>query len=804
MKLSLKWLGEHVDLAGVAPDDVARELTMKTALIEDVVRHGAGLEQVRVGLVVHREKHPNADRLSFCKVDAGSGVVEVVCGAPNVAQGQKICYAPVGCTLPNGLTLEARKIRGVLSHGMICSNAEMKLGEDHDGIRVLPEDAPVGRPIAEVLGLDDAILDIDNKSITHRPDLWGHYGFARELAAIFGRTLKALPVDAGLKRAAPGPGTFPIALEDAAGCPLYLALQVEYETLPASPDWLARRLEAVGMRPISLLVDLSNYVMLETGQPTHPFDADRLEGGRIVVRRATPGEKLATLDGVARTLTAEDVVIADGAKAVAIAGVMGGAPTEVSASTRRLLLESARFDAARVRRTATRLGLRTEAVARFEKGLDPALPELAIRRYAQLLKQIAPGVRVRGGFSGAGEPPPPPAILSLRPARARSKLGYDLPTDEMKRRLASIGFEASGSGERLDVRPPTGFARRDVACEDDLIEEVGRLAGYERVPASLPRLQCAPPRLDPLRRVERAALRTLVHECGYAECMNYSFATDRQIEREGGAAAGAKHVRLLNSLTTNATRLRRSLVPGLLEFLQKNLVDHEEVRLVEAGREYLPELPSEYEGAGLPRERRVVAAVRARRGADGEALLLEARGDAEVLLARLGVAWRGRRPEGALPPFLHPGRTIELVADGQAVGRVAALHPGVARNFGIEAPACVLELDLAAATAAPRPPARMRPISEFPPARRDLAVESPEERTVADVEKEIRAAGGETLADVGLFDVYRGANLAAGHRSLAFRLEYRAADRTLTDAEVDAIHQKVVERLAKLGIRLRA
>jgi phenylalanyl-tRNA synthetase beta chain len=803
MKLSLRWLGEHVDLAGIAPDDVARELTMKTALIEDVERPGAGLEQVRVGLVVHREKHPNADRLSFCKVDAGSGVVEVVCGAPNVAAGQKICYAPVGCTLPNGLTLEARKIRGILSHGMICSNAEMKLGEDHDGIRVLPEDAPIGKPITEVLGLGDAILEIDNKSITHRPDLWGHYGFARELAAIFGRSLKPLDVDAEPKREEGGAGSFPIALEDAAGCPLYLGLRLEFAALPPTPEWLARRLEAVGMRPISLLVDLSNYVMLETGQPTHPFDAEKLEGGRIVVRRGKAGERLKTLDGVERELAADDVVIADGARAVAIAGVMGGAATEVSASTRRLLLESARFDGARVRRTATRLGLRTEAVARFEKGLDPALPELAIRRYARLLRQIAPDVKI-GGFAAAGATPAPPPSLSLRPARARMKLGYDLPTEEMKQRLASIGFETSGSGERLEVRPPKTFARRDVTCEDDLIEEVGRLAGYERVPTALPRLACTPPRIDPLRRVERAAVLTLVHECGYAECANYSFATDRQLERDGSAAAGVKHVRLLNSLTTNATRLRRSLVPGLLEFAQKNLVDLEDVRLVEAGREYLPELASEYEGAGLPRERRVVAAVRALRNGDGEALLFEARDDAECVLGRLGVAWQGRRPAGALPPYLHPGRAIELVAEGKAVGIVAALHPGVARNFGIEAPACVFELDLAVATAAPRPATRMRPISEFPATRRDLAVETPEERTVAEVEKEIRAAGGERLAEVELFDVYRGANLAKGHRSLAFRLAYRAPDRTLTDAEVDGIHQNVVERLAKLGVRLRA
>lgn len=806
MKLSLNWLMDHVDLAGLSPESIAHELTMKTALIEGVERPGAGLEKVRVGLVVHREKHPNADRLSFCKVDAGSGVVEVVCGAPNVAAGQKICYAPVGCTLPNGVTLEARKIRGLLSHGMICSDAEMKLGEDHDGIRVLPADAKVGTPITELLGLDDVLFEIDNKSVTHRPDLWGHRGFARELAAIFERKMKPLAVDASLAQDAKA---FEIRLEDREGCPNYLALRVEYESLPPTPAWIERRLTATGTRPISLLVDLSNYVMLELGQPTHPFDEAKLGGNKIVVRRAAAGEKLVTLDGQTRELTAEDVVIADAARAVGIAGVMGGRESEVTEKTRRMLLESARFDGVRVRRTATRLGLRTEAVARFEKGLDPALPELALRRYSQLLRQIAPAAKVRGGFAAAGAAPARPGPLALRPARARVKLGFDVSTDEMKKRLASIGFAVRDAGEKLEVARPQDDGRRDVACEDDLIEEVGRLAGYERVPAALPRVACDPPRIDPLRRLERAAIATLVHECGYAECLDYSFATDRQVElyHDGEAEGAPGFVRLLNSLTVDATRLRRSLVPGLLDFARKNLVDREEVRLVEGGREYLPGEPADWpdwDNAGLPRERRVVAALRARRNADAEALVLETRADAEGLLRRLDLSASGRRPAGKLPRFAHPGRAIEFVAEGRAVGIVAQLHPEIARRFGIEAPACVLELDLAAAAAAPRPATRMKAISEFPPARRDLAVVTPDAKLVAEVVREIRAGGGERLAEVELFDVYRGKSLPAGHRSLAFRLEYRAPDKTLTDAEVDAIHAKVVERLAKQGIALRA
>ncbi len=805
MKLSLRWLCEHVDLSGLAPEQIAHELTMKTALIEGFEKQGEGLDEVRVGHVVQREKHPNADRLSFCRVDHGGGVAEVVCGAPNVAAGQRIAYAPVGCTLPGGLRLEARKIRGLLSNGMICSRKELGLGEESDGILVLPDDAPIGRPIAEALGLDDVVFEIDNKSVTHRADLWGHRGFARELAAIFDRPLKPLPID---KTLAPDPSAYPVRLDDPGGCPLYLGLRVEFEALPPTPAWMARRLEAVGMRPISLLVDLSNYVMLETGQPTHPFDEERLEGRRIVVRPARPGEKLKTIDGQSRALSPSDLVIADGERAVALAGVMGGAESEVRSGTRRVLLESASFDAARVRRSAARLGLRTEAVARFEKTLDATLPELALRRYASLLRSIAPGAKVHPGFAIAGAVHARMPTLALRPDRARLKLGYDLPTDEMARRLESIGFAVRSDDDDLAVTVPTFRARRDVTCEDDLIEEVGRLSGYERVPAALPRADVRPAAAAPLRQVARDAVLAFVRECGFAEHVGYSFATDRHVEHyhhgHEGHGETRPFVRLTNSRTADATRLRRSLVPGLLDALARNLVEHADVRLVECGREYLPERA---EGE-LPGERHVLAAVRALRGGEPAALVLDLRTDVETCLRRVRLSWEGRRPQGELPPFAHPGRAIEIAVprpggEAQVVGLLAQLHPEVARRFEIAEPAAVVELDLAQLAAEPRPPLRMEPIPQFPPARRDLAVEAPEAATVAEIEREIRAAGGERLARVELFDVYRGGKIAAGRRSLAFRLEYRAADRTLTDDEVNGLHQRVVDRLAKQGVTLR-
>jgi len=807
MKLSLRWLSEHVDLAGIPAEEIARQLTMKTALIEGVQPIGAGLGKVVVGHVLQREKHPNADRLSACKVDIGGQVMDVVCGAPNVAAGQKIAYAPVGCTLPNGLTLEARKIRGLMSHGMICSTDELGLGGDHDGILVLPADAPVGASFREFWGVDDVVFEIDNKSVTHRADLWGHYGFARELAAIFGRPLRPLELDATLR---PEPAAFAVRVDDPSGCPCYLALKVELEAVPETPRWMARRLEAAGMRPLGLLVDLSNYVMLEIGQPTHPFDQDRLAGARIVVRRGQAGEKLATLDGQSRELNGEDLVIADGERGVAIAGVMGGGATEVSPSTRRMLLESAAFEAVRVRRTSGRLGLRSEAVARFEKTLDAALPELALRRYAFLLRRLAPAAKIHAGFAAAGGAHPRTPTLALRPARARMKLGIELSDAEMTRLLTSIGFEVRPDSERLAVTVPSFRSRRDVVAEDDLIEEIGRLAGYERAVPTLPRLAVKPPLPDPARRLERGVVRCLVHECGYAETLGYSFQTDRQVAQYEPAAAADGHVRLTNSLTVDATRMRRSLVPGLLEAVRRNLVEFDDVRLFEVGREYLPRAASggavtAADGeASLPVERRVLVAIRAARGPAADGLLARLRGDVERLLSRLAIRWRGEAAAGPLPAFAHPGRSIAVMVAGSRLGVLAQLHPELARRFELADAVAVAEFDLAAAAALNRSLPKMQPISPFPPSRRDLAFVVPESLPVAELEREIRAAAGETLVDLELFDVYRGANVPPGTRSLAFRLVFRAQDRTLSDGEVEPIQRVIIERLAVKGARLRA
>ncbi|RKY19848.1 MAG: phenylalanine--tRNA ligase subunit beta, partial [Planctomycetota bacterium] len=444
MRLSLNWLADFVDLSGLEPERIAHELTMRTALIEQVIDQRAALAGVVVGRVLECGPHPDADRLRLCRVEFGAEQpAQVVCGAPNVAAGQTIAYAPVGTRLPNGVKLKQAKIRGQPSAGMICAEDELGLGPEHDGILVLEDGLAPGRPFAELPGLADVILDIDNKSVTHRPDLWGHYGFARELAAIFGRALKPLELATDLELGEEGPA---IALEPDAGCPMYLGLALEDEPAVA-PDAMRFRLVACGLRPLGLAVDLSNYVMLETGQPTHPFDRDSLQGDQIRVRRAREGERLTTLDDVQRTLSTQDLVIADDERVIALAGVMGGHETEVGSRTRRVFLESAVFDPVRVRRSSSRQGLRTDAVARFEKDLDPALAELALRRYAHLLRGLRPQAKLAGCFRRAGEAGAPRRRIRLDPAMVSARLGLDLDVHTVRAALESIGFVVSPDGE---------------------------------------------------------------------------------------------------------------------------------------------------------------------------------------------------------------------------------------------------------------------------------------------------------------------------------------------------------------------
>ncbi|MFO0983820.1 MAG: phenylalanine--tRNA ligase subunit beta [Planctomycetota bacterium] len=798
MKISHQWLNDLVDLTGISASDVAHQLTMKTALIEGVTNLAAGLEDLVVGKVEERRSHPSADHLSVCKVNiAGPQLLEIVCGAANVAPGQHVAVAPVGSVLPGGLKLEERKIRGVRSQGMICSERELELGEEHDGILVLDDCAPVGKSLVDHLGRRDHVYEIDNKSITHRPDLWGHLGFARELAAIFERKLNALDLDRQLTG---GTGPVPVTVDDPRLCRRYLALCVEGVATVPSRGTIPQRLRACGLRPVNLAVDLSNYVMLEIGQPTHPFDRDCLRGDRIVVRRAHAGEALETIDHVRRTLTTDMLVIADAERASAIAGIMGGVGSEIGAGTRRLVLESAAFDAINVRKTSAALGLRTDAVARFEKFLDPNLAETAVRRYSFLLKGEQPAAIVHRDYAEASTFVERPRVIALRPARVQKKLGVDYPVAEIRGALESIGYLATAADAALSVTVPSFRGERDITGEDDLIEEVGRMLGYERVPAILPRVACDPPQRDPLRELEHDLTHAFVQRCGFAEVIGYSMADDQSL-RWAGAEGDPHYLRLRNPITADTSRLRRSLIPGMLRFADTNARFADEFALFEIGRGYLPERSPE---PPLPFETRVLCALKAcPASAPPDQALLSLKGCIEEALHAVG------RPGdfdavAAPPPWLHPVRAAVVLVAGTSVGCVGELHPEIAERMQLKLKVAIAELDLRALVTCARAGARFTAIPRFPAVKIDLAVVAGYDVTIRALAGLMRSLEPALLRDVELFDVFVGKGVPEGKRSLAFRLEFRADDRTLTDDEVLGARDRVVAALAQRGLTLRA
>jgi phenylalanyl-tRNA synthetase beta chain len=817
MRVPLRWLGELVDVPDAAA--AAAALTQAGLEVEGVERIGPDLSAVRVGRVVAREKHPNADRLSLCRVDLGGGEpVEIVCGAPNVAAGQKVAVISPGATLPDGRKLEKAKIRGVVSHGMICSAQELGLSEEPErsdggeraggersepeGILVLPADAPVGAPLDRVLAAGDQVLEV---ALTpNRGDCASLVGIARELRAHFGGPLR-LPATEPEEEGEPAAASVRVSIEDRDGCWRYVARLVRGVTVGPSPAWLAAKLEAAGMRPINLVVDVTNLVLLELGQPLHAFDAGTLRGAEIRVRRARGDEKLATLDGATRALAADDLVIADAERAVAIAGVMGGAETEVTERTTDVLIESAHFDPVRVRRTARRLGLATEASYRFERQVDRAGVARAADRAARLLAELAGGSVAPGAVEAIGSPPPAIEEIALEPERLNRLLGtrFDRAAIAALLERVEIAVADDGAGP-LRCRVPTH--RNDLRRPVDLVEEVARIHGYDHLPTTLPEAQLLPVPLQRARAVVDTT-RDALAGAGLVECMTLPFASGAELDQLGLDAGDARRraVRLLNPLTEEESRLRTTLVPSLLGVARGNRArQHARVRVFEVGRVFEP-----HPGGDLPRETQRVAAVLVpgepalwERG--DAALFFEAKGVVEQLLDALGIGSEAAFHADAGEPYLHPGASARVAIGAAAVGVVGELHPETAARFEIDAPCALFELDLDALARVEPAAARYREVSRQPSVRRDLAVLLPRGQAAGAVVAAIRATAGPHLVAAHVFDRYEGRGVPEGRVSVAFRLVFQRPDRTLTDAEVARATDRVVRMLAdRFGGELR-
>jgi phenylalanyl-tRNA synthetase beta chain len=813
MRVPVSWLREHCD-PGLSVGDLADRLAMTGTEVARVERAGVpDPDGFVVGRVLEAERHPNADRLSVCLVDDGSGESRtIVCGAPNVASGQTVALALPGALMPDGRRLSEAKLRGVLSQGMILAEDEVGLGEDHEGIIVLSDGAAPGAPLTEVLPIAEDVLDLE--VTPNRPDCLAVYGVAREVHAATGAPLGPDPTDRDAEATGDDSVEDHAALEvDAEVCPRFTARVYEDVRIGPSPLWLRARLVAAGQRPISNVVDITNYAMLLTGQPMHAFDLDRVRGARIVVRRAGPGERMTTLDGVERALDPEMALVCDVEGPAGVAGIMGGQVSEVSGTTTRVLMEAATWVGTNVLRTSSRLGLRSEASARFEKQLHPDGAMAAQRLAARLMVELC-GARLVPGTLDAYPGRRPPRTVRLRPARIDRLLGTRVPRTQTEAILGRLGFRIEKDGDALRVEVP-GFRDADVQREADLVEEVARIHGLEKIPATLPARRRAVGRLTPRQRLRRR-LEDALRDRGLFEAVSWSFTAPDALARLRLGERPA--LRLANPLSEDASVLRPLLLPGLLDVARRNVAHgRPELALFESAHVYEPrDEPAAGNGAGplgrppagaLPAGERHHLGVVMTQGLPGTwrsperpADFFAAKGVLEGLLGAAGLDWSIEPGER---PFLHPGRSAVIRADGVELGWIGELHPLVARAWDLPDTAA-FEVDFDAVAERAPGPAAYRDLTSFPAVLQDVAFVVPEEVSAAQLEVAVRAGGGTLLQEARVFDLYRGEQAGEGRKSLALRLSFRAPDRTLTDAEVAGLREEIERRVAGLGGRLRA
>jgi phenylalanyl-tRNA synthetase beta chain len=824
MKVPLSWLRDYVELTLPVPQLVER-LTLAGLEVAGVRLIGLpppdGLhvkaedagpvwqrDKIVIGQIIGVERHPNADRLTLPTVEYGAGQTKVlVTGAPNIKvgdKGQKVVVALAGSVLYDGHSeervlkeLKPSKIRGVPSDAMVCSYLELGISEEHEGIIILEDDAPIGTPLADYMG--DIVLELDVTPNLARA--LSMIGVAREVAALTGQSLR-LPAHTMQAGGEAIDGQVKVAIEDPTLCARYAAALLKGVKVGPAPGWMQRRLTYAGMRPINNSVDVTNYVMLEWGQPLHAFDYDKLKeraGGKaptIIVRPAKAGERMKTLDGADRELKPENLLIADTKGPIAIAGVMGGADTEVSAATTNILLESANFDFVSVRRTMKALDLPSEASVRFSRGIHPETVKPAAERAAELTRQHA-SAAICKGLVDAYQAPLPPQVIALEMSEVRRSLGLDFPTAEAVRILRALEFQVEQTGpQSLRVTAPPH--RRDIQeGPADLIEDLVRIHGYDRLPATLLADELPEQRGNPSLALEER-VRDILVGAGLQEIITYSLTTP---EREAPLGLPpADYVRLLNPISSERVVMRHSVLAGVLEVTVANLRHTDTVRVFEIGPVYLPRA-----GERLPDEpMRLALVLTGRRSPEfwsestaGPAATLDffdLKGVIEALAGDLHLPEVSYR--SASPSYLHPGKAAELLIQGQAVGTFGELHPRVAEAFGVSGRAVLAgELDLAAILAHVPSRYTYTSVPRFPAALRDIAVIVDESITAEGVVAEIRAAGGDLLRGVRLFDLYRGESIPAGTKSLAYALTYQADDRTLTDKEVDRAHKKIEERL---------
>jgi len=803
MQASIKWLKEYVEFTE-SPAVLAEMLTMAGVPVEGVTYLGEGIEKIVTGKIIAIEKHPNANKLSVCTIDVGSEQLIIVTGAANVRVGQVVPVALVGAKLPSGLEIQPTELRGLMSYGMLCSTTELNIdskllsAEAREGIYILPPHMAVGMDIKEALGLDDVVLEFELTA--NRADCFCMLGLAREVAVLTGGKFKKPMLNVHETAGDKAGSLVKVAIDEPGLCSRFAVRVLQNVKVGPSPQWLVHRLQAVGMRSINNVVDVTNYVMLEMCQPMHAYDYNLLSGHSLTVRKANPGEKLTTLDGVKRTLTEEMVVVADGIQAVGVAGVMGGLATEVTSNTQNVVLEAATFDGVSIRRTSRALGLRSEASGRYERGIDTANSVRALDRAAQLLENMG-ACKVCPDIVESYPNMLLPRQITFSPAKVNGYLGTEIDGKVMQDILRSLEFtiDTHSTHDKIIVNVPSW--RGDVHGHADICEEIARIYGFDKIPTTTPSGNILRGGQEYVQSIVDR-IKTILTGAGFDEIISLSFTHPQTLDKLNLEADSIlrKAITVLNPITDDFPILRTTLLGGILETIAHNISrKNEDIKIYELGAVYLPEqLPL----SSLPKEPLMLCGALV--GKRNELLwntgrdsvdFYDAKGAVEVLLSCLGVS--DYQVIAGTEASLHPGKTAVFTKDGHVLATVGEVHPKVIDDFGINRKVYIFEINVETLSSQVILLSSYQALPKFPAINRDLAVVLSTEISAEQVKQGIIASAGPLLSEVRLFDVYNGEQVANGSRSLAFSLTYRHHERTLTDSEIDVFHKNIVEYLGR-------
>ncbi len=815
MKISVDWIKDFVELPTSLDDmELAQHITLGVCEVEGFERIGNILNQIIVADITDVVPHPNADNLKLATVNLGEGgSAVVVCGAPNCRIGIKAAYAPIGVNLPNGLTLKPKEIRGILSEGMLCAEDELGLSDNHEGLIELDKDIKAGQTMLQALGdraVSDLLLDIDNKSLTHRPDCWGHYGLAREFAAVFNQPFKdkfdAEWIRTLQARIAEDGGSPPVSIHvdrDSANLG-FLGLSVDGVKIGSSPLWMRRRLHVAGMRPINTVVDISNYAMLETGIPNHIFDRTTICGSKIIVRRAGRDMDFTTLDGQVRRLCAADTVVCDAERESAIAGVMGGLESSVTEGTTQVMIEVANWVDAEIRRTGTRLGLRTDASMRYEKSLDSQQLMKGLLRIYELFLALVPGARAVGGIQSDNMPSPVDLIIKTSPRRISKILGKNINEKTLTRVLESLGFRIDliPEGQNLThaISVPTWRCTKDIECEVDIAEEIGRIIGYNNIKPLSPIQGISPLRLSPSKALMRKAQDFLVLRGRALEIMTYPLIGRQLLERTSWPILN-EHLVLANAISPEHDRMRPSLIPSLLAAASANRREHETFRFFECGRSY-----THIGGEFFSQDRYQIGIVF---HAEKTNPFIDLSDTVENLLEYLKIPHRlsianPADPHALVPanwPGSHPHEFLDIQIMNQSCGAILSLHPQVARAMKIKGRSGFAVLDLTDVMAKPQTQKHaFRPLDRFPSAEFDVTVVMPQHSYAEDAVSVVKGQGMKEIRSVGIQDVFE---LGKEGRAITLHIVFRDDQKTLDPEFLQRAEAAVITALASAGYPLR-